>query len=40
MQKICVNEEALMIRCGMCGGWMEEVVGDGEMSLSSAATVA
>ena len=35
--RICANEEALT---GRCGGWKEEVVGDGEMSLSSAATVA
>jgi hypothetical protein len=34
------SEEALTGRCGPCSGWMEEVVGDGEMSLSSAVTVA
>ncbi len=34
--RICANEEALT---GRCGGWKEEE-GEGEMSLSSAATVA
>jgi hypothetical protein len=35
--RICANEEVLT---GRCGGWKEEEVGDGEVSLSSAATVA
>jgi len=35
--RICANEEALT---GRCGGWKEEEEGEGEVSLSSAATVA